>query len=36
MSYDPFTRAFLPPEAIRTLRRLQELLGEERGLPELT
>ncbi len=33
MSYDPFTRAFLPPEAIRTLRRLQELLGEERRLP---
>lgn len=35
MSYDPFTRTFLPPEAIRTLRRLQELLGEERRLPEL-
>jgi len=33
MSYDPFTRAFLPPEAIRTLQRLQELLGEERRLP---
>ncbi len=33
MSYDPFTRAFLPPEAIRTLHRLQELLGMERMLP---
>ncbi len=33
MSYDPFTRAFLPPEAIRTLHRLQELLGRERMLP---
>ncbi len=33
MSYDPFTRAFLPPEALRTLHRLQELLGEERMLP---
>lgn len=33
MSYDPFTRAFLPPEAIRTLHRLQQLLGEERMLP---
>ncbi len=32
MSYDPFTRAFLPPEAIRTLQRLQQLLGEERML----
>jgi hypothetical protein len=32
MSYDPFTRAFLPPEAIRTLHRLQDLLGRERGL----
>lgn len=32
MSYDPFTRAFLPPEAIRTLHRLQQLLGEERML----
>lgn len=30
MSYDPFTRAFLPPEAIRTLHRLQELLDRER------
>lgn len=35
MSYDPFTRAFLPPEAIRTLRRLQELLGGERRLPAI-
>jgi hypothetical protein len=33
MSYDPFTRAFLPPEAIRTLHRLQQLLSEERMLP---
>lgn len=33
MSYDPYTRAFLPPEAIRTIRRLQDLLGEERMLP---
>ncbi len=32
MSYDPFTRVFLPPEAIRTLHRLQELLGMERML----
>lgn len=33
MCYDPFTRAFLPPESLRTLRRLQQLLGEERALP---
>lgn len=33
MSYDPFTRAFLPPEAIRTLHRLQDLLSGERMLP---
>lgn len=33
MSYDPFTRAFFPPEAIRTLQRLQELLSRERMLP---
>ncbi len=33
MSYDPFTRAFLPPESLRTLRRLQQLLGEDRALP---
>lgn len=33
MSYDPFTRSFLPPEAIRTLHRLQEILGQERMLP---
>ncbi len=32
MSYDPFTRAFLPPEAVRTLHRLQQLLSEERML----
>lgn len=33
MSYDPFTRAFLPPESLRTLQRLQQLLGENRALP---
>lgn len=33
MSYDPFTRAFLPPEAIRTLHRLQDLLAQERASP---
>lgn len=33
MSYDPFTRAFLPPESLRTLQRLQQLLGESRVLP---
>jgi len=29
MSYDPDTRDFMPPEAIRTLGRLQKLLDEE-------
>lgn len=29
MSYDPGTRDFMPPEAIRTLRRLQDLLDGE-------
>jgi len=33
MSYDPFTRAFMPPEAIRTLKRLQDSLTEEGLLP---
>jgi hypothetical protein len=28
MSYDPDTRDFMPPEAMRTLRRLQRLLEE--------
>jgi len=32
MSYDPFTRVFMPPEAIRTLKRLQETLGDEQLL----
>ncbi len=29
MSYDPYTREFMPPEAMRTLGRLQELLEAE-------
>lgn len=29
MSYDPSTRDYMPPEAMRTLNRLQELLGDE-------
>ncbi|MCX8067867.1 MAG: SPFH domain-containing protein [Anaerolineae bacterium] len=33
MSYDPFTRAFLPPESLRTLQRLQQILEEDRALP---
>jgi hypothetical protein len=28
MSYDPHTRDFMPPEVMRTLRRLQRLLEE--------
>jgi len=34
MSYDPGMREFMPPEAIRTLRRLQELLDSEAAAPE--
>jgi hypothetical protein len=33
MSYNTYTRDFMPPEAMRTLRRLQELLGGEAGKP---
>jgi hypothetical protein len=33
MSYDPGTRDFMPPEAMRTLRRLQELLDGEADAP---
>ncbi len=29
MSYDPTARAFMPPEALQTLRRLQEAMGTE-------
>jgi hypothetical protein len=31
MSYNTYTREFMPPEAMRTLRRLQALLGAEAG-----
>jgi hypothetical protein len=34
MSYDPDTRDFMPPEAMRTLRRLQRLLEEETAVQE--
>jgi hypothetical protein len=34
MSYDPGMREFMPPEAIRTLKRLQELLDSEATVPE--
>jgi hypothetical protein len=34
MSYDPGMREFMPPEAIRTLKRLQELLDSEAAVPE--
>lgn len=33
MSYDPGMREFMPPEAIRTLKRLQELLDSEATAP---
>jgi hypothetical protein len=33
MCYDPYTRAFMPPEAIHTLKRLQDVLGADRSLP---
>ncbi|MFO7743112.1 MAG: SPFH domain-containing protein [Anaerolineae bacterium] len=33
MSYDPGTRDFMPPEAIRTLRRLQDLLDSDAAAP---
>ena len=33
MSYDPYTREFMPPEAMRTLRRMQELLEAEAAMP---
>jgi hypothetical protein len=34
MSYDPGMREFMPPEAIRTLKRLQALLDSEAAVPE--
>jgi hypothetical protein len=34
MSYDPGMREFMPPEAIRTLKRLQELLDSEASVPD--
>lgn len=34
MSYDPDTRDFMPPEAMRTLKRLQELLDSEAVTPQ--
>lgn len=34
MSYDPGTREFMPPEAIRTLQRLQALLDSEDAVQE--
>lgn len=33
MSYDPETRDFMPPEAMRTLKRLQDLLDNEAATP---
>jgi len=33
MSYNTYTREFMPPEAMRTLRQLQALLGAEAGTP---
>lgn len=33
MSFDPYLRAYMPPEAIQTLKRLQDALDEERRLP---
>jgi hypothetical protein len=33
MSYDPSTREFMPPEAMRTLKRMQTLLEAEAGMP---
>ncbi|HEC33143.1 MAG TPA: hypothetical protein ENI37_00300 [Chloroflexi bacterium] len=33
LSYDPFTRAFMPPEALQTLKRLQDAMQAERLLP---
>ncbi|MBN1955190.1 MAG: hypothetical protein JW900_09095 [Anaerolineae bacterium] len=33
MAYDPYTRVSMPPEAIRTLRQLQETLGGDRFMP---
>ncbi len=34
MSYNTYTREFMPPEAMRTLKRLQELLGVEAETPD--
>jgi len=33
MSFDPYLRAYMPPEAIQTLKRLQDALGQEKMLP---
>jgi regulator of protease activity HflC (stomatin/prohibitin superfamily) len=33
MSYDPYTRDYMPPEAMRTLKRLQQMLDSEAALP---
>jgi hypothetical protein len=33
MSYNTISREFMPPEALRTLRRLQQLLESEAGMP---
>jgi hypothetical protein len=33
MSYNTHTREFMPPEAMRTLNRLQEMLGVEAETP---
>jgi hypothetical protein len=33
MAYDPFTRAYMPPEAMEILKRLQDTLSAERVLP---
>lgn len=33
MSYDPFTRACMPPEALQTLKRIEEAVASSRNLP---
>jgi len=33
MSYDPFTRACMPPEALQTLKRIEEAVAGDRSLP---
>jgi hypothetical protein len=33
MSYDPYTREYMAPEAMRTLKRMEALLEAEAGIP---